>query len=153
MINFLLVTLLLISGVISFYSYRQLYRHKNLFSDRFGFNVALTASTAVSLSISILLFLLHPNIHLVGSINILLGIFIGLLFGSLVNTQTIVAGVYNGGVSGIMGTMIGAVAYDPSICGLPFTESLQQTTVMYFGIGSFILFLLTIRLLHFSLRV
>lgn len=48
-----------------------------------------------------------------------MGVGIGSLFGSMVNGQTLVAALFNGGIGGMMGTMDGAVVNDPSICGLP----------------------------------
>lgn len=149
-----LFIILIINSVIGFISFRFLNKSKLLFSDRFGFVVALTGSTILGLATALNLFMLFPTHFVVMSVlNIFIGVAIGIAFGSMLNTQSFIAGFFNGGVGGMMGTMIGAVALDPSICGLPYSSINEQNILMFFGILSFILVTLTFIILCFSLRV
>ncbi|RFU61748.1 hypothetical protein [Peribacillus glennii] len=149
-----LVCLLVFNGLIGFLGFRYLNKSKYLFSDRFAFIAALTASTIVSLVTALNLFLLFPDyFSVISGLNMILGIGIGAVFGAMVNAQSFIAGLFNGGVGGIMGTMIGAVTMNPSICSLPVSSLSGQTVILFFGLFSFILLSTTFSLLCFALRV
>lgn len=153
--DLILLSLLLISSLISCFIYRYLYRLRYLFSDRFGYVATITAASSISLATSLNLALLFPiSINIIGVVNIILGMSIGILFGAMMLTaQSMIAGFYNGGIGGIMGTMIGTVAYDPSICGIPISPALEQYTILFFGVFSVIVLILTISLMVYSIRV
>lgn len=85
--------------------------------------------------------------------NLLIGVAIGLTIGSLLNSQTLIAGIYSGGTGAVMGTMIGAVSLDPTICSLPVQVYNQQELVLFFCLFGLFLHLLTTLLLLFSLKV
>lgn len=150
---FLFITLTTNSW-IGFLCFRFLNKSRLLFSDRFGFIVALTGSAILGLVTALNLFLLFPAFFVVMSVlNMFIGMGIGVVFGAMVNTQSLIAGSFNGGVGGMMGTMIGAVALDPSICGLPPSSITEQSTLIFLGLLSFILVTITFTLLCFALRV
>ncbi len=150
---FLFITLTTNSW-IGFLGFRFLNKSRLLFSDRFGFIVALTGSAILGLVTALNLFLLFPAFFVVMSVlNMLIGMAIGVVFGAMVNSQSLIAGFFNGGVGGMMGTMIGAVALDPSICGLPPSSITEQSTFIFLGLLSFFLVTITFTLLCFALRV
>lgn len=149
-----LLIVLIINSLIGFKSFRFLNKSRFLFSDRFGFVMAFTSSAILGLVIALNLFLLFPfNFVFVSVLNMFIGIAIGMIFGEMLNTQSFIAGFFQGGVGGIMGTMIGAVALDPSICGLPYSVVNEQQTILYLGILSFVLVSVTFKILCFSLKV
>lgn len=149
-----LFIILLANSLIGYFGFRFLNKSRLLFSDRFGFIVALTGSAILGTVTALNLFLLFPNNFGVMSVlNMLIGIVIGIAFGAILNTQSLIAGFFNGGVGGMMGTMIGAVALDPSICGLPPTTITEQSTLLFLGLFSFFLLSITFTLLCFALRV
>ena len=152
--KFFLLIILITNSLIGFISFRFLNKSRLLFSDRFGFVVAFTGSATLGLVTALNLFLLFPaNFVVMSVINMFIGITIGMAFGAMLNTQSFIAGFFQGGVGGIMGTMIGAVALDPSICGLPYSSLNEQNILVFFGILSFVLVMITFRILCFSLRV
>jgi hypothetical protein len=133
--------------------YYVLSKSRVLYGDRFGFTVALTAGSTISLVASLNFFMLFPDyFEILGVINLLLGIGIGWLFGSMVNAQSLIAGIYNGGIGGIMGTMAGAVIQNPAICGLPETILTEQETIIFFALLSICIQGISALLLLFSLR-
>jgi hypothetical protein len=139
---------------IARYGYKYLYRSRDLFSDRFGFLVSMIGSGTVSLVTSLQLFLLLPsNLDAISSMNMFIGMSVGLLFGAMVNTQSLIAGFFNGGTGGVMGTMIGAIAKEPSICSLPAGALSEQTVILFFGIFGFLLLSVTMFILCFALKV
>ena len=149
-----LFIILLANSFIGYVGFRFLNRSRLLFSDRFGFIVALTGSSILGIVTSLHLFLLFPtNLGMMSALNMTIGILIGMAFGSILNTQSLIAGFFNGGVAGMMGTMIGAVALNPAICGLPPSAFTEQSTLLVLGLFSFILLSLTFGLLCFALRV
>ncbi|KIL51995.1 hypothetical protein KP78_03660 [Jeotgalibacillus soli] len=97
--------------------------------------------------------LIPENIIFIGGVNLFLGTAIGVMFGFMVNIQSFIAGIFNGGMGGIMGTMIGAVALDPTICSLPATTLSLESTILFFSLFSTVLLVITAALLYFALRV
>lgn len=152
--EYFLFIILITNSLIGWFGFRFLNKSKLLFSDRFGFIVALTGSGISGLVTALNLFLIFPDHFGVMSVlNMLIGISIGVAFGAILNTQSLIAGFFNGGVGGMMGTMIGAVALDPSICGLPVSSIAEQSSILFLGLFSFFLLSLTFTLLCFALRV
>lgn len=149
-----LFIILIANNLIGFLGFQFLNKSRLLFSDRFGFIVALTGSGILGIVTALNLFLIFPdNFGLMSVLNMLIGIAIGVVFGAILNTQSFIAGFFNGGVGGMMGTMIGAVALDPSICGLPSSPITEQSTMLFLGLFSFFLLSITFTLLCFALRV
>lgn len=150
----LICLFLLINSAIALFTYRVLHRVRYLFSERFGFIVALTGSNIVALVVTTNLFSLFPN-HptIISCLNIVVGASVGLAFGSLISSQTLIAGVYSGVTGAIMGTMIGAIAKDPSICGIPSQIYTENEYLLFFGVFGIILHFITASLLYFALRV
>jgi hypothetical protein len=148
-----LITVALTNGLLGSLTYVRFYRIRYLISDRFGFTIASTASIQTSLVLSLNFYLLFPeNLSLIASFNIISSMMIGLLFGTLINIQSLIAGIYHGGVASVMGTMAGIVALDPTICGLPASLLNGQTMTVYFSVLSLLLQVFTTALLTFSLR-
>lgn len=85
--------------------------------------------------------------------NLIIGVAVGVTIGSLLNSQTLIAGIYSGGTGAVMGTMIGAVSLDPSICSLPTQIYNQQELVLFFGLFGLFLHLLTTLLLLYAMKV
>ncbi|MFS0638527.1 hypothetical protein AB1K84_21745 [Mesobacillus foraminis] len=143
-----------INCLLGLWCYGGLSKARTLFDDRFGFNAVLTSTTMTSFALALPLFFIFPdNFPAMSIINLSLGIGTGWLFGRMVNGQTLIAGVFNGGIGGMMGTMAGAVAKDPSICGLPASAFSEEVTLLFFGSAGFVLLALTVGLLLFALRV
>jgi hypothetical protein len=115
--------------------YYRFSKVKYLFGDRFGYTFVSATSSHTSLVLSINLYLLFPDhLSLISSLNIVMAIAIGILFGSLINAQSLLAGCYHGGMASIMGTMAGIVALDPTICGLPANLFNGETMILYFSV-------------------
>ncbi|TCN27814.1 hypothetical protein [Mesobacillus foraminis] len=149
-----LFLILAINFLLGFWCYRCLFKARTLFDDRFGFNAVLTSTAMISFALALTFFFIFPdNFPAMSIINLSLGIGTGWLFGRMVNGQTLIAGVFNGGIGGMMGTMAGGVAKDPSICGLPASAFSEEVTVLFFGSAGFFLLALTVALLLFALRV
>lgn len=146
--------ILLTNCLIALFAYRVLFRSRYLFSDRFGFIVSITGGNIVSLVMTSNLFYLFSNhFTVISFVNLLIGVAIGVTIGSLLNSQTLIAGIYSGGTGAVMGTMIGAVSLDPSICSLPTQIYNQQELILFFGLFGLFLHLLTTLLLLFALKV
>ncbi|UHA59777.1 hypothetical protein KDJ21_024065 [Metabacillus litoralis] len=149
-----IMLILLTNCLIALFAYRVLFRSRYLFSDRFGFIVSITGGNIVSLVMTSNLFYLFSNhFTVISFVNLLIGVAIGVTIGSLLNSQTLIAGIYSGGTGAVMGTMIGAVSLDPSICSLPTQIYNQQELILFFGLFGLFLHLLTTLLLLFALKV
>jgi len=132
----------------------SLNRQRYLFSERFGFTVTFLASTSCSLVLALNLFLLFPqHFEVVSTFTLLLGIVIGAMFGSMVNMQSFIAGVFNGGVGAIMGAMLGAVALDPSLCGLPADLWAEQDMMFFMSLLSLSIQLLSAGMIKLTNRL
>ena len=149
----LLISITFINFVIGAWLYYVLRKSRLLFSDRFGYTASYFASSTLGLVASLNLILLFPNhFEIVGVLNILLGITIGFLYGSMLNAQSLIAGIYNGGISAIMGTMLGLVVKKPAICGLPGTIASEQEMMIFFAIFSLCIQGISAILLLFSFK-
>ncbi|WP_174732328.1 hypothetical protein [Mesobacillus harenae] len=148
-----LVFVLITNAAAAAWIYFSLGTKRYLFNERFAFSITLAASTYISLVTGLNLFLLFPNEFLfISTFNLFLGIGIGILFGSMVNMQSLIAGFYNGGIGGVMGSMIGAVALDPSLCGLPASLWTEQSMVLFMSLLSLVVQGLSSIILLFSMK-
>ncbi|SEM11942.1 hypothetical protein SAMN05192533_10182 [Mesobacillus persicus] len=149
-----LVLITFINTLVTAWAYLSLNRQRYLFSERFGFTVTFLASTSCSFVLALNLFLLFPtHLEVVSTFTLFLGIVIGALFGSMVNMQSFIAGVFNGGVGGIMGSMLGAVALDPSLCGLPADLWAEQDMMLFMSLLSLGIQLLSASMLTLAKRL
>lgn len=150
----ILIATTFINIAFGIWVYYALNQSKLLFSERFAFISTLSASSTISLVAAFNLFLLFPSdFEIIGILNLLIGIGIGSLFGSLVSVQTLLAGIYNGGMGSIMGTMLGAVVKNPAICGLPSSLLTEQEIIIFFALLSICIQGISAVLLKFSFRV
>lgn len=152
MVTFL-VFVLLTNAAAAAWIYFSLVTKRYLFNERFAFSITLAASTHISFVVGLNFFLLFPNeFLLISTFNLFLGIGIGVLFGSMVNMQSLIAGFYNGGIGGVMGSMIGAVALDPGLCGLPANLWSEQSMVLFMSLLSVVVQGLSSVILLFSMK-
>jgi hypothetical protein len=151
--HIILISTTFINLTFGVWLYYVLNKSRVLYNDRFGFTATFSASSTLGLVAALNLFLLFPDhFEILGMINLLLGICIGRLFGSMLNAQSLIAGIYNGGIGGIMGTMAGAVIMNPAICGLPTTIFSEQQIIIFFALLSICIQGISALLLIFSFR-
>lgn len=151
--NILMISVTFINFIIGAWLYFKLRKSRLLFSDRFGYTASYFTSSIVGLVVSLNLTLLFPEqFEIVGVLNILLGITIGYFYGSLLNEQSLIAGIYNGGISAIMGTMLGAVVRKPAICGLPENIVSEHEMLIFFTLFSLCIQGIAALLLLFSFK-
>ncbi|MFZ3591153.1 hypothetical protein ACOI1C_18390 [Bacillus sp. DJP31] len=151
----IVVFLFLIQLGFLFYTYLALHARRWLFDDRFGktYTFATTGVSGFVLGM-MLIFLLQPFQDYVALGVIVLGGLIGILFGSLYKTQTVLSGFWNGSVGGLMGAMLGLVVLDPALCGLPGVAARDIIgNILMFSIFGTIVLVVTLWLVKFSLRV
>ncbi|RFU61438.1 hypothetical protein [Peribacillus glennii] len=121
--------------VMAAVSYFYLRKSRNLISYHFGMNIAMTSSGVMGISCGIILGNQFPLFFSeVTFLTLLIAISAGAIFGSLVDYQTLVTGVSNGIMAGIMGPMLGLAAELPLL--------VIATFLVFLGFG----------LLCFSLR-
>ncbi|MBM6618202.1 hypothetical protein [Bacillus suaedaesalsae] len=143
------------SLVFGLVMYTILYRRRYLFTDRYGMIVSIVCSSIICLTISMhTLFLLPFSLMILTISNVVLGAGVGVLFGSLVNSQSILSGVSHGVIGSLMGTMLGAVIQNPTLCSLPaaYLNTVQQNMIILSFCTS-ILVAVTMLVVYFSLRV
>ena len=150
-----LICMVIFNLLITMSIYIILFRKKKIFNDRFGMIMAMSLSGVMSLSIAMnIQFLVSlPSIILM-MITVLTGGLIGILFGSLVKFQSLLAGYSHGVLGSVMGSMLGAVVLDPALCSLPvsYVDIIQQNKII-FSLFSTCLVLSTSCLVYYSLRV
>ncbi len=147
--------LLMLNMIFGIVNYFLLYKKRKLFSDRYGMIITICSTGVLSLNLAIILhFLLPIHLVLIMSVSTAIGGIIGILFGSLVKFQSLVAGYFYGTIGGIMGTMFGAVIENPSLCGLPasYLNSVTQNIITFTLFGT-VLVMTTFVLVYYSLRV
>lgn len=133
--------------------YIVMYRRRKVFQDRFAMSLSITLSAILSLILSMLLYLLFPiDIAYMSVITIACGAFIGISIGALHKFQTVLSGFFHGTMGAYMGTMLGAVILDPSICGLPYVAQVNQSIMSFSLFGTFLL-ITTTSLIYYSLKV
>lgn len=150
-----LVGLLSINCLIGWIVYKVFYRKRKLYNDRFGMVMAMSCSGILSLNMSMIFqFLFVDHIFLGLVLTVLIGVAIGVAFGSLVKFQSLLAGFSYGVVGSLMGNMLGIVIKDPSICSLPapYFQMIEKNMMIFSVFGS-LLVLITILLVYYSLRV
>ncbi|NYF24426.1 hypothetical protein [Sporosarcina sp. JAI121] len=143
--------LLVLSSLLGIYMYALFYKSRYKISNRLGFTVTLAAGQITGFVIAMMLYLIFPmDFSIICTVNLWIGIVIGAQFGSIVRKQSVLAGSFNGGVAAVMGTMVGTVAFAPSLCGLPASNmSFQNTGIAIGGFGLLLLCATTL-LVRFS---
>jgi hypothetical protein len=145
--------LLVLSSLLGVYMYALFYKSRYKISDRLGFTGTLAAGQITSFVIAITLYLVFPmDFTVICTVNLWIGIVIGSQFGSVTRKQSVVAGFFNGGVAAVMGTMIGAIAFNPALCGLPASTLTLQNTGVAVGIFGLLLLCATTLLVRYSLH-
>lgn len=145
--------LLVLSSLLGVYMYALFYKSRYRISDRLGFTVTLAAGQITSFVIAITLYLVFSiDFTVICTVNLWIGIVIGTQFSSVIRRQSLLAGFFNGGVAAVMGTMVGAVTSDPSLCGLPESTLTLQNTGIAVGIFGLLLLCATTLLVRFSLN-
>ncbi|MCZ2259920.1 hypothetical protein KSU66_15580 [Sporosarcina sp. G11-34] len=107
-----------------------------------------------SFVIGTLLYLVFPMKFSVScAINIWIGASIGTLFCSIKGWQSIAAGFFYGGLAAIMGTMVGATAVNPALCGLPISKLPINDPGLAVGVFGLVLLGVTVLLVKSSLKI
>lgn len=115
--------------------------------------LALDAGQISSFVSGTLIYLVFPfEFSTVGVINIWLGAFIGMLFCWKNESKLISGGLFFGGLASVMGTMVGALAVNPAICGLPITKLPIQNPDAVIGFLSVIILFVTGLLANYLLK-
>ncbi len=117
--------------------------------------MSMSISGILSLTIAMILqFLYADQMYMMMALTVLIGGGIGILFGSLVKFQSLLAGFLNGIIGSLMGNMLAAVVKDPALCSLPasYLISLEENMVAFSLFGTLLVFM-TISLVNYSLRV
>jgi hypothetical protein len=144
--------LLVLSSLLGVYMYALFYKSRYRISERLSFTVTLAAGQITSFVIAITLYLVFPmDFTVICTVNLWIGIVIGAQFGVVTRKQSVVAGFFNGGVAAVMGTMVGAVSVDPTLCGLPASTLSLQNTGIAVGLFGLLLLCATTLLVRFSL--
>ena len=144
--------LLVLCSLLGVYMYALFYKSRYRISDSLSFPVTLAAGQITSFVIAITLYLVFPmDFTVICTVNLWIGIVIGAQFGSMQRKPSVIAGFFNGGVAAVMGTMVGAIAFDPTLCGLPASTLTLQNTGIAIGIFGLLLLCATTLLVRFSL--
>ena len=143
---------LVLSSLLSVYMYVLFYKARYRISERLSFTVTLAAGQITSFVIAIALYLVFPiDFTIICTVNLWIGIVLGTQFSSVTKKQSVQAGFFNGGVAAVMGTMVGAISFDPTLCGLPASTLSLQNTGIAVGIFGLLLLCVTTLLVRFSL--
>ncbi|WP_246942911.1 hypothetical protein [Bacillus pinisoli] len=150
----MVILLTFVQLLVIFHTYYSLSQRKELFDDRFGKNYTFASTGVSSFFLAMMLIFLIPGTSFMVIAAVIVGVLLGALFGSLYKMQTILLGIWNGGIGGLMGSMLGLVVLDPSLCGLPGTAArdIANNIILFSIFGTIILFT-TMWLVRFSLRV
>ncbi|MBO0603427.1 hypothetical protein I2483_17310 [Sporosarcina sp. E16_3] len=144
--------LLVLSSLLGVYMYALFYKSRYRISDSLSYTVTLAAGQITSFVIAMTLYLVFPiDFTVICTVNLWIGIVIGTQFSSVTRKQSLLAGFFNGGVAAVMGTMVGAVTIDPTLCGLPESTLTLQNTGIAVGIFGLLLLCATTLLVRFSL--
>ncbi|MBO0587849.1 hypothetical protein [Sporosarcina sp. E16_8] len=144
--------LLVLSSLLGVYMYALFYKSRYRNGDRLSFAGTLAAGQITSFVIAITLYLIFPiDFTVICTVNLWIGIVIGTQFSSVASGKSVLAGFFNGGVAAVMGTMVGAISFDPTLCGLPASTLTLQNTGIAVGIFGLLLLCATTLLVRFSL--
>lgn len=124
-VTMLLIIFLFIWNLLDLSSVYWLFKKKHrLFDDRFtttmGMAITMTSAFAFALYLKLLLPVNQTGFYLVP---IIVGVCIGLLFGSFIQSPALLTGIYNGFMGSIMGMMFGAVLRNPALCNIPIDSA------------------------------
>lgn len=100
--------------IITFASYWYLYKVRNLIGYHLGMNIAMISSGVFGLALGSVLgarFYIHPEWTII--VTTLIAMLTGILFGSLVDYQTLISGISSGIMGGLMGPMISFHIHNP----------------------------------------
>ncbi|MFI2859164.1 hypothetical protein ACH6EH_18870 [Paenibacillus sp. JSM ZJ436] len=112
LILFICINALMAVGLVTTYVYLK--KLKNLIGYHLGMNISMTISTVSALSLGPLwAFQFHHHSSWITMIVTLAAMTIGMLFGALVDYQTVVTGISSGIMAGLMGPMIIMHSFDP----------------------------------------
>nr|MBA5586557.1 hypothetical protein [Anaerobacillus isosaccharinicus]QOY38709.1 hypothetical protein AWH56_021280 [Anaerobacillus isosaccharinicus] len=153
--NLLLIVILGCNLLMGSLLYLLMFRKRKLFTDRFGMIMASCSSGILSLHLGMIIYFLLPiNLAYIVILTTIVGSVIGILFGSLVKLQSVLAGFFYGALGGIMGAMFGAVIENPALCGLPisYINSVEVNMIVFSLFGTALVFT-AVGLLYYSLRV
>ncbi len=146
------VLLLMVGCLLSGYLYVLIYKSHNKFNQQFRFPVALDVGQMTSFVICILLYFVFPLKFIVScAMNLWIGAFIGWVFCSINRGQSKAGSFFCGGLAAIMGTMVGAITLNPTLCGLPVTTLPIDYQGLAVGIFGVILLGFTVVLVKYSL--
>ncbi|CAM3097187.1 hypothetical protein FITA111629_03280 [Filibacter tadaridae] len=129
----LLILVLLVWNLAEVISIYRMFKKKNLlFDDRFTKTMCMAITTISSVALSLYLELLIPENQMSSFfLPILVGVFIGWRFGSIIKAPATLNGIYNGAMGGMMGMMLGAVLQNPALCNIPIDSDSLIATNMY----------------------
>lgn len=150
-----LLCLFFLTSLIGFLIYKVFYKKRLLYNDRFGMIMAMSCSGIISLNSSMLSqFIISDHLFFIMIITVVMGGVVGIVFGSLVKYQSLLAGFLHGIVGSLTGNMLGIVVEDPSICSLPapYFSMIDQNILIFSAFGT-LLVMITISIVYYSLRV
>jgi hypothetical protein len=103
---------LLLSYVVAgVWTFVVLYPSRHLISYHMGMNLAMVSGGVIGIAVGIVLGDLFPAHYALATIAATgIAIFGGIVFGALVDYQTLITGVASGIMSGLMGPMVGVMA-------------------------------------------
>ncbi|TKD71046.1 hypothetical protein [Pseudalkalibacillus hwajinpoensis] len=148
---FLSLLLNLLLGLLVF---KRMFQSRKLFSDRFGMIVTTNFSGVFNFSIGLHLYLVMPDHFAIISLAIVIGIGSGVIIGAIVKFHSVLAGFFHGTVGTLMGTMLGVIIINPSLCRLPaVNEAMLNQTIVVLCSFITILTISTLGLIYYSFRV
>jgi len=135
--------------------YRIFKKKQPLFDDRFTktmcMAITMISSFVMALYIQLMLPADQPLLFLLPN---LVGLSIGLIFGTIVKAPAMLNGIYNGTMGGMMGMMLGAVLQNPALCNIPVVSETMLATNMYsLAIFAACLHALISQFIRYSFRV
>ncbi|MCA0986780.1 hypothetical protein [Guptibacillus algicola] len=130
-------------------------KSRKLFSDRFAIISSTLYSTSLCFTIGLHLFLLLQDKSSAIIIStVIIGAIIGTCIGALETFKSLLIGYFHGMTAALMGTMLGAILVDPSLCRLPSLYSLQiEQNIIGMSVFITLLTTVTFGLLLASFRV